>query len=296
MANAGSGYALHSATLKFDDFAPAYLPQSSQIISGTNKPTAYFPVTAFPAPAPAAPYATNMANFNGSNPNGTWSLFVIDDSSLNSGAISNGWSLNLVTANPVGTAGDVAIGMTASPSVVSVSNNLNFILTVTNYGPSAANGVSVTNTLPSGVTFVSAAGTQGTAVQNGSLVTWNIGSLAVNAGAQLTITVKSAVFGMINNSAHVTSTSADPNPDDDTASVAVDVSLLSAPVLSGSLSETNGVFQFTLTGTPDGSYIIQASTNLVNWIPIYTNISPFIFTDPYASNYPSRFYRALVGP
>jgi hypothetical protein len=76
----------------------------------------------------------------------------------------------------------------------------------------------------------------------------------------------------------------------------VDVSLLAAPALSGSASATNGLFKFSLVGTPGGSYIIQASTNLVNWIPIYTNISPFIFTDPYATNYRSRFYRALIGP
>jgi uncharacterized repeat protein (TIGR01451 family) len=220
----------------------------------------------------------------------------MDDSPLNTGAISNGWFLNFITANPVGSASDLGLGMTASPSAVSVSNNLSFILTVTNYGPSAATGVVVTNTLPSGVTFVSAVGTVGTAVQNGSFVTWNVGSLANNAGAKLTIIVKPTVFGTINNSAHVTATSADPNPDDDTASVTVDVSLLAAPALSGSASATNGLFKFSLVGTPGGSYIIQASTNLVNWIPIYTNISPFVFTDPYATNYRSRFYRALIGP
>ncbi|MEI9961561.1 MAG: hypothetical protein WDM76_10660 [Limisphaerales bacterium] len=59
---------------------------------------------------------------------------------------------------------------------------------------------------------------------------------------------------------------------------------------------TNGTFQFSLTGTPGQTNIIQVSTNLVNWIPIYTNVNPFLFVDPYASNYPVRFYRALLVP
>jgi hypothetical protein len=37
-------------------------------------------------------------------------------------------------------------------------------------------------------------------------------------------------------------------------------------------------------------------TNLVNWIPIYTNVGSFIFTDPKATNYPDRFYRDLTLP
>jgi subtilisin-like proprotein convertase family protein len=80
------------------------LPQNGQIVSGTYKPTAYFPVPTFPAPASLAPYptyATNLSTFKNSNPNGTWSLFVIDDSPLNVGAISNGWSLNVITASPI---------------------------------------------------------------------------------------------------------------------------------------------------------------------------------------------------
>jgi len=102
MANAGGGYAIQNVTLTFDDATNnPFLPQYTQIVSGTNRPTAFFPVATFPAPAPPAPYATNLSAFNGSNPNGAWSLFVIDDTPLDSGVISNGWSLNLTTASPI---------------------------------------------------------------------------------------------------------------------------------------------------------------------------------------------------
>src|ERR1035437_9144134 len=103
MANAGGGFAVHGVTLVFDDAASTNLPQT-QIVSRTYKPTAYFPVAMFPVPAPSAspvPYATNLSSFNRSNPNGAWSLFVIDDQQVDAGVISNGWSLNLITASPI---------------------------------------------------------------------------------------------------------------------------------------------------------------------------------------------------
>ncbi len=36
--------------------------------------------------------------------------------------------------------------------------------------------------------------------------------------------------------------------------------------------------------------------NTTNWIALVTNVAPFTFTDSSASNYPSRFYRALYKP
>ena len=103
MANAGGGYAVKGVTLTFNN-ATNYSPllQNGQIVSGTYQPTAYYPVTVFPGPAPSAPYSL-MSGLYAGNPNGGWSLFVIDDTPLNAGAISNGWSLNFVTASPVAT-------------------------------------------------------------------------------------------------------------------------------------------------------------------------------------------------
>jgi hypothetical protein len=53
---------------------------------------------------------------------------------------------------------------------------------------------------------------------------------------------------------------------------------------------------------PAQTNIIQASTDLVHWVPIYTNIGsysnigPTTVTDPNAQDYNTRFYRAVPGP
>ncbi len=48
MAHAGGAFSLNHATLTFDDAATNSLPNNAQIISGTNKPTAFLPVPNFP--------------------------------------------------------------------------------------------------------------------------------------------------------------------------------------------------------------------------------------------------------
>ncbi|PYJ80629.1 MAG: hypothetical protein DME22_23770, partial [Verrucomicrobia bacterium] len=65
-----------------------------------------------------------------------------------------------------------------------------------------------------------------------------------------------------------------------------------AATLSSS-AYSNNQFQFSLTGVPGYTYIVQASTNLTSWISVKTNTSPFTFTDTQATNYPYRFYRAI---
>lgn len=243
--------------------------------------------------APLPPYGTTLSALNSGNPNGTWTLFVQDDSPLDAGIISNGWVLKLTTASPVSAASDVGVSVTASPAAASVGSNVVFVVGVTNYGPSTASNIVVTDNLPLNTTYLSNNVTQGSVVQNGSLLTWTVGTLTANSGAQLALTVRGDNVGSVANFAAASTTTPDPNPDDDVASATVIVAYLTPPQISGDFVSTNGTFQFSLTGTPGQTNVIQASTNLVDWIPIYTNVNPFLFIDPYASNYPVRFYRAL---
>lgn len=95
MSDTGGNLDLVNVNLTFDDAAAASLPDEGQIVSGTYKPTNIGTGDTFAAPAPAAPYGTTLSVFNGTNPNGTWSLYVMDDLGGDSGSIAGGWTLTL---------------------------------------------------------------------------------------------------------------------------------------------------------------------------------------------------------
>ena len=55
-------------------------------------------------------------------------------------------------------------------------------------------------------------------------------------------------------------------------------------------------FAVRVTGLPGYDYIVEASTNLWDWISLQTNAAPFFFVDTNSTVYPQRFYRALFSP
>ena len=69
----------------------------SPITTGTYLPTNAGDGDVFPAPAPAGPYPVTLDVFTGTNPNGTWSLFVFDDLQNDQGNIAGGWSITITS-------------------------------------------------------------------------------------------------------------------------------------------------------------------------------------------------------
>ena len=276
-------------------------PNGTNLINLLTAVTGGFTNTVTHLSAPPPPYGATLSALNGGNPNGNWELFVQDDQPLNSGVISNGWSLTITMASPVGSAADEAVTMTDSAANIALDGSVTYSITVTNYGPSDSTNVIVTDTLPaSGASLVSDSATLGSVDHSGANLVWNVGNLATNAGAALTVVLQANSTGSLFNYAIVSSDTPDPNPDDNLASTTVLVGTSTPPQLTGTLSATSGTFQFTINGQSGQEYIIQASTNLVDWVPIYTNsapfASPFNFVDPNASSYSSRFYRVVQGP
>ena len=68
------------------------------------------------------------------------------------------------------------------------------------------------------------------------------------------------------------------------------------PVLSPPAPDSNGHVQFALTGARGFKYAVEASTNLNQWKPLFSNDSPFVFLDLESPNFPARFYRARLVP
>lgn len=98
MRNCGGGTDVSGLNFVFDDAAVGNLPDETVLSSGTFKPSQYGTALSFPSPGPASPFDTTLAAFIGENPNGVWSLWVVDDSAIDSGQIASGWSLTITAA------------------------------------------------------------------------------------------------------------------------------------------------------------------------------------------------------
>ncbi|HVU09553.1 MAG TPA: hypothetical protein VHG89_13550 [Verrucomicrobiae bacterium] len=69
------------------------------------------------------------------------------------------------------------------------------------------------------------------------------------------------------------------------------------PQLINPIWLANKQFQIRLVGISGLTNIIQATTDFHSWIPMVTNAAGiYDFTDPSASDYPYRFYRATLSP
>ena len=72
-----------------------------------------------------------------------------------------------------------------------------------------------------------------------------------------------------------------------------------APVVTA-LQPTNGTLQIRVDDVlQPGTLVIEASTNLAEWAPVFTNTTPtnvLFYTDPDAGSLPTRYYRAFQFP
>jgi subtilisin-like proprotein convertase family protein len=92
-------------TITLDDQADAPLPILDPLFSGTFQPTASATPLPFDFPPPAPAGNSNappmLSVFNGTDPDGIWKLFVVDDVAGDDGYISNGWSLSISAGIPL---------------------------------------------------------------------------------------------------------------------------------------------------------------------------------------------------
>jgi hypothetical protein len=120
-AAVGDGSTISGVNITLDDTASTQIPGGSLLTPGTYKPTSITGSTSlvFPVPAPSitvANYAaadgaaTLNSQFGGTAPNGTWSLYAIDNSGNGGAAVGGGWCVNItpstvqttITTSPAG--------------------------------------------------------------------------------------------------------------------------------------------------------------------------------------------------
>ena len=111
---------------------------------------------------------------------------------------------------------DLAVSKTDSPDPVAVGDLLSYTVTVNNAGVGDATGVTLTDTLPTEVDFVSATPSQGSCGEAGLVVTCDLGDLGSGASATVTIVVQPTATGTITNSVTVESAETDENLDNNT--------------------------------------------------------------------------------
>jgi uncharacterized repeat protein (TIGR01451 family) len=121
------------------------------------------------------------------------------------------------------TGADLQITKSASADPVTVGTSLVYTLVVTNAGPEAAQSVVVTDALPAGATFDSAESTVGSCSEAAGTVTCELGDLAPDGGATVTITVTPSAAGGLSNTGTVDSDTDDPDDSNNSATTAVTV-------------------------------------------------------------------------
>ncbi len=195
---------------------------------------------------------------NGTNMANATNRFIF----LSNVSTNNGGSYQVVVVNPSGTqTSKVATLTVAVPPAITVQPvNVTAVAGQTvNFGVAATGGVLCYQWHLSDTNLPSATNS-----------TLTLNSVTTNSAGTYSVTVTNIAGTAISSN------------------VTLSVYSSAVPILTV-VSYTNQHFTVTLTGVPTLSYSIQASPNMVAWVPLVTNASPFTFTDTNVSSY--KFYR-----
>ena len=118
----------------------------------------------------------------------------------------------------------------------------------------------------------------GTNLVDATNATLTLNSVTTDLAGNYSVTVE-------NNAGSITSSNA-----------VLSVYASAAATLNGCSLSADNEFQFQVAGVPGFNYAVQESTNLIDWVSLITNASPFTFVDTNANNFPQQFYRTLYVP
>ncbi|MFO0868385.1 MAG: DUF11 domain-containing protein [Pirellulales bacterium] len=181
----------------------------------------------------------------------TASVKTVDQGDTNP---ANNQDSEVLTPNRV----DIAVLKTVNDNTPDKNQNVTFTVTATNNGPAAATGVTLTDLLPAGLTFVSAT-PSGSTTFNSATGLWTIGALGNTAGnnsATLTIVATVVASNTITNTASLSAVNQfDTNSQNDSDSETLTPNQLDLAVLKtvdDNTPDKNQNVTFTVTVTNNG--------------------------------------------
>ncbi len=173
-----------------------------------------------------------------------------------------------------------------------MGSNVTYTLTVTNNGPSAANGVVVSNVVPAGVNLISFNSSQGSRSNAGGVVVYGLGTVPAGTNATMTVVVQALATGNLTNVASMVRAEPDAyTPNNRVVSV---TAVQGALALSAA---SPGVIELRFNDLVAGNCVIETSTDLKVWKPLSTNNvvgGRVLIVDPEMPQAPQRFYRARL--
>lgn len=175
-------------------------------------------------------------------------------------ADSNPANDNLTQNTTIDNGADLSVAVVDDIDPIIAGGSYQYTVDVSNLGPNDASNLTITNTLPTNVTFQSATGSGWACGNAGQIVTCTRPSLTNGANAPsviIDVTATGAVVGTVTNSVTVTSDIKDPDSANNTATENTQVNLGTELTLSKSVATpviANGTTTFTLRPRNLGPY------------------------------------------
>ncbi len=282
-----------SGTLSITDSVPGPTGTLTSVSgSGWTCTAGFFPCTSTAAIAPGAEYPPITATFNYfASPVGNTAFLTDSGGAQNGGQPTNSGSPARLNDNSIVTVGQLPtstlrLSKAALTGTISATSLGGFRLQVRNDGPSTATNVTITDTLPAGLTFSSATAGQGscsTAPGSGgtTIVTCNVGTIVAGSGTAVTIRARPSVSIAGTTVTNTASATSDLTPSPATASAPLTV----RPVADLSLTKSASVdvldqgapVTYTVTSTNNGP---GAATNVqvVDRLPAAIDASTAVAT------------------